>query len=60
MLPTAERSHKSKSPTGEKDCLLEFLCTWPWRDKAYRVVTRIGIYDIHHPRILIRTPNILW
>ena len=48
MLPTAERLHKSKAPTGEKDCLLELPCTWPWRGEAHRVVTRIGNYDMHH------------
>jgi hypothetical protein len=48
MLPTAERLHKSKAPTGEKACLLELSCTWPWRDKAHRVVTRIGNYVMHH------------
>jgi len=48
MLPTAERWHKSKSPPGEEACLLELPCTWLWRGKAHRVVTRIGNYDMHH------------
>jgi len=48
MLPTAEWLHKSKAPTGEEACLLELPCTWPLRDKAHRVVTRIGNYDMHH------------
>ena len=48
MLPTAVRWHKSKSLTGEDACLLELPCTWLWRDKEHRVVTRIGNYDMHH------------
>jgi hypothetical protein len=58
MLPTAERLHKSKAPIGEKACLLELPCTWPWRDKAHRVVTRIGNYDMHH-RAYLSVPQCL-
>jgi hypothetical protein len=35
-------------PPEKKACLLELSCTWPWRDEAHRVVTRIGNYDMHH------------
>ena len=60
MLPTAERLHKSKAPTEEKAGLLKLPCTWPWRDEAHRVVTRIGNYTICIVAHTFPYPNILW
>jgi hypothetical protein len=57
MLPTEERLHKAKAPTGEKDRILELPCTWPWRDEAHRAVTRSGNQDMHHRAYLCASPT---